>query len=383
MGKPVIPLDAPWLGELEKQYVLRAVESGYVSSAGPLVAEFEEYFAAYVGAGFAVATVNGTSALHLALKLLGIGPGDEVIVPALTFIATVNPVVYVGATPVVVDVDPCTWNIDVGELEAAVTERTRAVIPVHLYGNPADMDGIMAVAQRYGLRVIEDAAEALGATYKGKHVGTFGDIGVFSFNGNKIITTGGGGMLVTDDPVLACRARLLVNQGREPGSFEYTHREIGFNYRLTNLQAALGLAQMERLEEFLAAKRRNAALYRELLKGVPGLSWQQETEGACSSWWMFSVVVAKEKFGENRREVAERLNASGIPVRPLFMPIPEQPSYARFRLKECPVSSFLYKGGLNLPSASSLTEKEVNVVCDIILKKSTGDGLFQKCGSRK
>ncbi|MDQ0285619.1 perosamine synthetase [Desulfofundulus luciae] len=364
-----IPLDAPNIGELEKEYVLRALESGYVSSIGPLVSEFEGRFAGYVGARYAVATVNGTAAIHLALRLLGIGPGDEVIVPALTFIATANPVVYVGATPVVVDVDPLTWNIDPDEVERAVTDRTRAVIPVHLYGNPADMSRLMDIARRHGLYVIEDAAEALGATYNGQHVGTFGDIGIFSFNGNKVITTGGGGMLVTNDPDLAARARLLVNQGRAFGVMEYEHLEIGYNFRLTNTQAALGLAQMERLEQFLATKRRNASLYRELLNKVPGLGWQQELHEGRSSWWLFSILVNPNDFGQDRYALARRLQGAGIQVRPLFLPLSRQPAYAGYGLKTCPVAESLHRRGLNLPSASFLTEEDVRYVCQVLLER--------------
>lgn len=364
-----IPLDAPNIGELEKQYVVRALESGYVSSIGPLVAEFEERFARWVGVRYAVATVNGTAAIHLALRLLGIGPGDEVIVPALTFVATVNPVVYVGATPVVVDVDPLTWNIDPDEVERAITDRTRAVIPVHLYGNPADMSRLVDIARRYGLYVIEDAAEALGTTYDGRHVGTFGNIGVFSFNGNKVITTGGGGMLVTNDEDLAARARLLVNQGRRAGIFEYEHQEIGYNYRLTNLQAALGLAQLERLPHFLEVKRRIAALYQQLLQGVPGLAWQYELENASSNWWLFSVLIEPTKFGEDRHMVAERLRRYGIQVRPLFLPLTQQPAYKKYAFKNCPVAEFLHARGLNLPSATFLTDKEIRETCQILLQR--------------
>lgn len=366
MGEFRIPLDAPWLGKLERDYVLRAVESGYVSSAGPLVVEFEERFAAYVGTRHAVATVNGTSSLHLALRLLGIGDGDEVIVPALTFIATVNPVTYVGAKPVVVDVDPFTWNISAEALEAAVTERTKAIIVVHLYGNPADMDVIMKVARKYRLAVVEDATEALGATYKGQMAGTFGHVGVFSFNGNKIITTGGGGMLVTNDPQLARRARILVNQGRDPEEIEYSHEEIGYNYRLTNLQAALGLAQLERLPEFLATKRQNAAIYRKELGDVEGLHWQQETSGAQSNGWLFSIWIDENKFGGDRHSVMQRLKSRGIQVRPLFKPIPEQPCYADFSFAPCPVASRIYGGGLSLPSASFLTADEILYVCSAL-----------------
>ncbi|MBE3573278.1 MAG: LegC family aminotransferase [Moorella humiferrea] len=358
-----IPLDWPNIGEVEKEYVLKALESGYVSSAGPMVREFEERFAAYLGINHAVAVVNGTAGLHLALKLLGIGPGDEVIVPALTFIATVNPVVYVGARPVVVDVDPCSWNIDPAAIERAITKHTRAIIPVHLYGNPADMDAIIGLARKYGLYVIEDATEALGSTYKGKKAGTFGHIGVFSFNGNKIITTGGGGMLVTEDPELARRARILVNQGREPGETEYEHKEIGFNYRLTNLQAALGLAQLERLPEFLAAKRRNAAIYRRELASLSGISWQEERPGAESNWWLFSILINEEKYGEGKKALMARLNAHGIQLRPLFKPIPLQPCYSHYTFQPCPVAVNLYTRGINLPSASFLKQDDIMTVC--------------------
>ncbi|WP_035107011.1 LegC family aminotransferase [Desulfovirgula thermocuniculi] len=369
MGSYRIPLDAPNIGELEKEYVLRALESSYVSAAGPLVAEFEERFAAYVGAKYAVATASGTAALHLALRLLGIGPGDEVIVPALTFIATVNPVVYVGATPVVVDVDPQTWNIDPAEVEKAITSRTRAIIPVHLYGNPADMGRLMDIACRHGLFVIEDAAEALGATYKGQHVGTFGDIGIFSFNGNKVITTGGGGMLVTNDSILAKRARLLVNQGRALGSFEYEHVEIGYNYRLTNIQAALGLAQLERLNGFLAKKRNFAAVYRKMLGEVSGISWQEELPGAESSWWLFAIQVDPGKFRLDRDTLAAKLQKAGIQVRPLFLPLPRQPAYESLQFKPCPVAELLHARGLCLPSATFLTKEDILNVCQVLLDR--------------
>lgn len=369
MAEIRVPLDWPNLGPLEEEYVLRAIRSGFVSTAGPMVREFEERFAAYLDVPYAVATMNGTSALHLALRLLGIGPGDEVIVPALTFIGTVNPIVYAGATPVVVGVNPATWNIDPAAVERAVTDRTRVIIPVHLYGNPSDMEAIQVIAHRYNLRVIEDATEALGSTYQGKMCGTFGDIGVFSFNGNKIITTGGGGMLVTNDPQLARRARILVNQGRDPEETEYSHEETGYNYRLTNLQAALGLAQLERLPEFLATKRQNAAIYRKELSGVEGLHWQQETLGAQSNWWLFSIWIDEGKFGEDRHSVMQRLKPRGIQVRPLFKPIPEQPCYAKFSFTPCPVASRIYGGGLSLPSASFLTADEILYVCSVLKLK--------------
>ncbi|MDI6710303.1 MAG: LegC family aminotransferase [Bacillota bacterium] len=361
-----IPLDWPNIGELEKRYVLEALDSGFVSSAGPLVAEFERRFSRYVGAKHAVATVNGTAGLHLALRLLGIGPGDEVIVPALTFIATVNPVIYAGATPVVVDVDPRTWNIDPRAVERAITPRTRAIIPVHLYGNPADMVALREIAQGHGIHLIEDATEALGSTIGDRHVGTFGEMGIFSFNGNKVITTGGGGMLVTNDAALAERARLLVNQGRAAGSLEYEHQEIGYNYRLTNLQAALGLAQLERLPAFLDTKRHNAALYRELLRDVPGLAWQEEQREAKSNWWLFSILLDEKEYGEGRRSLMERLLSRGIQVRPLFLPLHRQPCYRGYTFDRCPVAEELHGRGINLPSASFLTTRDVREVCDAL-----------------
>jgi len=367
MSRIKIPLDWPNIGHLEQEYVLKALDSGYVSSAGPLVTEFEKRFAAYLGIKHAVAVVNGTAALHLALKVLGIGSGDEVIVPALTFVATVNPVIYVGAKPVVVDVDPYTWNIDPEAVEKSITERTKAVIPVHLYGNPARMDSIMELAHKYGLYVIEDATEALGSTYKGKMVGTFGHIGVFSFNGNKIITTGSGGMLVTEDLELARKARILAHQGREPGEVEYEHREIGFNYRLTNLQAALGLAQLERLPEFLAAKRRNAMVYQQKLQSVNGISWQKEVSGAESNWWLFSILINKDIYGKSKEVIMNSLRNKGIQLRPLFKPIPLQRCYEQYSFSRCPVAEDLYTKGFNLPSTTFLTQDDINTVCENLL----------------
>lgn len=364
-----IPLDEPNIGELEKEYVLRALESGYVSAVGPLVTEFEERFAAHVGAKYAVATISGTAALHLALRLLGIGPGDEVIVPALTFIATVNPVVYVGATPVVVDVDPLTWNIDPQQVEKAITRHTRAIIPVHLYGNPADMRRLREIAWRYNLYIIEDAAEALGATYEGQHVGTFGDIGIFSFNGNKVITTGGGGMLVTNNEEVAERARLLVNQGRIPGTTEYIHVEIGYNYRLNNLQAALGLAQLERLNNFLVKKHSFSTVYRNNLKNVAGISWQKELPEAKSSWWLFAIQIETSKFGMSRDVLSTKLQKAGIQVRPFFLPLSRQPAYESYKFAPCPIAELLHEQGLCLPSATSLSEEDILYVCSTLLSR--------------
>jgi perosamine synthetase len=363
-----IPLDWPNIGSLEKEYVLKALDSGFVSTAGPLVKEFEDEFAAFLGCRNAVSVVNGTCGLHLALRLLNIGPGDEVIVPALTFIASINPIAYAGATPVVVDVSADTWTIDPLQIEKAITSKTRAIIPVHLYGNPSDMAAIIDIARRHNLYIIEDATESLGATYQGEYTGNLGDIGVFSFNGNKLITTGGGGMLVSANDELAQKARLLVNQGRQAGQREYIHTEIGYNYRLTNIQAALGLAQMKRLPEFLTTKRANTEIYMEMLDGVPGISWQQELPGAKSSWWFFSIIV-DEGFKEKKQFLISRLTSKGIQVRPFFKPLNQQPCYVKYNFMKCPVAEDLYYRGINLPSASFLTTDDVHEVCRELLKR--------------
>jgi len=361
-----IPLDWPNIGELEKKYLLEAIDSGFVSSSGPLIAEFESRFGAFVSAKHAVAVSSGTCGLHLALRLLEIGPGDEVIVPSLTFVATVNPVTYVGATPVVVDVTPDTWTLDPVKIKDALTPRTKAIIPVHLYGNPAHLNSICDLANSHGLYVIEDAAESLGATFCGKMTGTFGHIGVFSFNGNKVITTGSGGMIVTADSKIAERARLLVNQGREREQIEYLHSEIGYNYRLTNLQAALGLAQLERLPQFLKAKKNISNMYHQLLGSLPGLKFQKELQDARSSWWLSSILIDPEKFGEEKTALMKRLVSQGIQVRPFFIPMHRQPCFSEMGLQKNSIADELYNRGINLPSATFLTEESIRKVCDTI-----------------
>jgi perosamine synthetase len=242
-------LDDPNLGDLEKKYLTKAIDTNFVSVVGPFVPEFEEKFAQYVGSKRAVSTQSGTAALHMALYQLGIGEGDEVIVPSLTFIATINPVLFVGAKPVIVDVDPITWNIDPQEIKKAITKKTKAIIPVHLYGSVCNIDEIIEIARENKLLVIEDATESLGATYKGRQTGTFGDFGCFSFNGNKLITTGGGGMIVSNNQKQAEHVKFLVNQARNT-SKGYYHPEVGFNYRMTNIEASLGLAQLEKIDKF-------------------------------------------------------------------------------------------------------------------------------------
>jgi len=364
-----VHLDAPNVGELEKIHLNRAIDGGYVSSAGPFVSELEEKCARYLRTVKAVATNSGTSALHVALHELGIGKGDEVIVPALTFIATVNPVVYAGAAPVFADVDIQTWNMDPRAVEEAVTDRTKAVIPVHLYGNPCDMDEINRIAEKHGLHVIEDAAESLGAKYKGVFTGTLGDLGCFSLNGNKTITAGGGGMVTGNDVQRLDHIKLLINQARDEQGY---HAEVGFNYRMTNLQAAVGLAQFERLGEFLARKRAFNKAYRDALGHINGIRFQEEYRGAESSFWFTCIIVEDEPA---RRELQKRLKDRGIPTRRIFPPVSELPPYRDCRFTGGGNSRCIYERGICLPCSTLNTPEDIEYVC-LTLKEFYHEGGF-------
>jgi perosamine synthetase len=361
-----IELDAPNIGNLEKRYVEKCLDSSFVSTYGPFVPEFERKFAEYLGVQNAVSTQSGTAAIHMSIYELGIGPGDEVIVPVLTFVATVNPVMYVGATPVFVDVDPKTWNIDPKEVKKAITPKTKAIIPVHLYGNPSDMDALMDISNRYGIPIIEDATESLGAKFKGKYTGTFGKFGCFSFNGNKIITTGGGGMIVTDDEKAAKHIRFLINQARDTGK-GYYHPEIGFNYRMTNLEASLGLAQFHRLDEFLEKKRKFREIYEEVLSDLKGLQFQKEYEGAESSWWLTSILL-EDNIPISVEKLREELKRRGIPTRRIFIPIVEFPPYRKFAKGEYKNAYRIYKRGLNLPSSTVNSYESIRMVAEQIVR---------------
>jgi perosamine synthetase len=361
-GRRKIAVAEPMIGERELAYVTDAVRSGWVSSIGKYVTLFEEGIAAASGARYAVATSNGTAALHLALLVMGIGPGDEVIVPSLTFIATANAVRYVGATPVFADSDPDHWCIDPAEIERCISPRTKAIVPVHLYGHPADMDAIVAIARSRGIAIVEDAAEALGTMYRGRPVGAIGDAGVFSFYGNKLVTTGEGGMFVTDDAALADRARLLRDHAMDPQR-RYWHGEVGYNFRLTNIQAALGLAQVERMGEFLARKREVARRYGAGLAGVPGVRLQRETAWAQSSWWM-STAELDPTFGVDRDLLARALAARGVDTRPVFLPVHTLPPYRQ------PIvlhnAQRIARQALTLPSAASLTAEDQDYVIECV-----------------
>ncbi|MFH1282642.1 MAG: aminotransferase class V-fold PLP-dependent enzyme, partial [bacterium] len=316
----------------------------------------------YTGAKEAVSTQSGTAALHIALHELGVGPGDEVIVPVSTFIATVNPVKYVGAKPVFVDVNSHTWNIDTSKIEKALTKKTKAIMPVHLYGNPCYMDEIMCIAKSNNLFVIEDATQSLGATYNGTYTGTFGDFGCFSFNGNKTITTGGGGMVVGTVEKRLNHIKFLVNQAREE-SKGYYHPEIGFNYRMTNLEAALGLAQIGRLEEFVSKKRRFNRIYREELGKLDYIKFQEEYPGAESSFWLSCILIDVDREIE---DIKNALRTKGIPTRRIFIPIVEFPPYKRYKHTDYKNSYHIYNMGLCLPSSVLNSEDDIYGVCKIL-----------------
>lgn len=363
-----IPVAEPLLAGNELKYVTDCVQSGWISSLGKYVRDFEQQFAAYCGVRYGVATFNGTVALHLLMLTLNIGPGDEVIVPSLTYVATANAVRYTGATPVFVDSDPYTWNIDPQRVAEAVTPRTRAIVAVHLYGHPADMDPLRAIADTHGLFLLEDAAEAHGACYKGRRVGGLGDAAIFSFYGNKIITTGEGGILVTDNQAWAERAFFLENQGRYADN-PYWHPEVGYNYRMTNIQAAIGLAQLEQIDTMIAHRRENAAHYNRRLAGVPGLTLPPNADWAENVYWMYSVVIGDE-FGLQRDEVRARLRAAGIDTRPFFYPIHTLPMYQTGQ--SLPVAEDLGRRGINLPSAATLTPDQIDYICDTLLTLAGG-----------
>lgn len=353
-----IPIAEPSLGEREIELVSDAVRSGWVSSIGEYVTAFETELASRCGVAHAVATSNGTTALHLALAVAGIGPDDEVIVPSLTFVATAAAVRYVGASPVLADSDPAHWCVDPDDLASRITPRTRAIVAVDLYGHPADMDALAEIASEHDLVLVEDAAESLGADYRGRPAGGLGLLGVLSFYGNKLITTGEGGAVLTDDPALAERARLLRDHAMDPNR-RYWHGEIGFNYRITNMQAALGVAQLERLDEFLARKREIATVYRAGLDGLPGVTVQEEADWARSSWWMTTLRI-DPAHGVDRDELATRLRADGVDSRPAFVPLHLLPHLQQDGT--LPIAEAVGAEGLSLPSSTSLTDSELEYV---------------------
>lgn len=362
-----IPVSQPALVGNERKYVLDCLDSNWISSKGEYICLFEQKFAEYLGVKHALTCCNGTIALHLSLLALGIGAGDEVIVPTLTYVATTNAVSYTGATPVLIDCETDTWNIDASKIEPLITTRTKAIIPVPLYGHPCDMTPILEIAQRYGLYVVEDAAEALGAHYSGRLCGSIADISTFSFYGNKTVTTGEGGMVVTDDDELAAKVRLLRGQGMDPNR-QYWFSQIGYNYRMTNIQAAIGLAQIENIQLFLAKRREIAGWYNKYLSGIPGITLPVIRKYATHSWWLYSILVDQE-YGESRDAVMARLSENGVESRPFFYPMHVMPVYSGC---DTPfdVATAVARMGINLPTFYDLCEHHVVHVAKLLRRIS-------------
>jgi len=370
--KEFIPVCEPYLAGNEKNYVTDCIETGWVSSAGKYVTAFEQKFAEYCGAKYAVGTCNGTVALHLALVSLGVGIGDEVIIPSFTMIATAFAVCYTGAMPVFVDAEKDSWNIDVEKIESCINPRTKAILPVSIFGHPCDMDKINALTKKYNLFVIEDAAESHGAEYKGSRTGTLAHITAFSFFANKNITTGEGGMIVTNDENLYKKALYFKNLCFPlDGPRNYIHHEIGFNYRMTNIQAAIGLAQTEKADEYKNMRMKNAELYRNFLKGVPGIIFQYTHPAVIHVHWMNAIVIKTEEYGKSRDELITYLKTKRIDTRLLFVGMHKQPALEKYGCNikgNFPVTEWLTENGFYLPSGSNLKEETIQFICDEIIK---------------
>lgn len=368
---PRLYLSPPHMSGREQQYVQQVFDSNWIAPLGPQVNAFEAEFAAAVGAPHALALSSGTAALHLALIHLGVSRGDEVLVSTLTFSASANPVVYLGARPVFIDSELTSWNLDPTLVAETIERKARqgkppkAVIPVHLYGQSADLDPILEVCGRYDIPVIEDAAEALGATYQGRSPGTLGQAGIYSFNGNKIITTSGGGMLVSADGELIAHARKLAQQARDPAP-HYQHSEIGYNYRLSNVLAGIGRGQLEVLAERVRRKQEIFAAYHQLLGDLPGIAFMPEAPWGRSTRWLTVITVDPDQFGATREDIRLALEAENIESRPLWKPMHLQPVFQGYEIVGGSVAETLFRDGLCLPSGTAMTESDIERVADVL-----------------
>jgi perosamine synthetase len=366
----MIPVNQPLLDGNEKRYLLRCIETGWISSEGPFVAQFEELFSRRVDRRYGIAVCNGSAALDAATAALGLGRGDEVILPAFTIISCAAAIIRAGARPVLIDVDPDSWNMDVRQVERRITANTKAIMVVHIYGLPVDMEPVLDIARQYGLAVIEDAAEMHGQTYKGQPCGSFGDISTFSFYPNKHITTGEGGMILTNDDRLAEECRGLRNLCFQPQK-RFVHKRLGWNLRMTNLQAALGLAQLERLDEFVARKRHMGRKYTELISGVPGIQLPlAQTEYAENIYWVYGMVL-KDEVSFDAEEAMRRLHAERVGTRPFFWPMHEQPVFQELGLfagETYPVAERLARRGFYVPSGLALTDSQMERVAEALYK---------------
>jgi perosamine synthetase len=365
-----VPVNEPLLNGNEKKYLIQCIDTGWISSEGPFVREFENKFAALLGRKHAIAVANGTAALDASVEALEIGQGDEVIMPTFTIISCVTQIIRCGAIPVLVDSNPVTWNMNIDDIEGKITKRTKAIMVVHIYGLPVDMNPILDLAKRYDLKVIEDAAEMHGQSYYGKPCGSFGDISTFSFYPNKHLTTGEGGMIVTDDDVLAESCRSLRNLCFQPEK-RFVHERLGWNLRMTNMQAAIGLAQLERLSEFVDRKRMMGSLYSDLLKNVPGIQLPlMNADYAQNVYWVFGILL-DEATGICADEMMGRLNAKGVGTRPFFYPMHQQPVLRRrglFLNEAYPVAERLYRQGFYIPSGMALSESQIKYCARVLIE---------------
>jgi perosamine synthetase len=363
-----IPVNEPLLNGNEKKYLNECIDTGWISSEGPFVKEFEEKFSKRAGRKFGIAVCNGTAALEAAVIALGIKSGDEVIMPSFTIISCASAIIRAGGIPVLIDSEPDTWNMNVSQLRNRITSKTKAVMIVHIYGLPVDIDPVLEIAKEFNLKIIEDAAEVIGQTYKGKPCGSFGDVSTFSFYPNKHITTGEGGMILTDDFEIAERCRSLRNLCFKPEK-RFEHDELGFNFRMTNIQAALGLAQFERLDEFIDKKRQIGKLYNELLKENPYIELPLEKTGYAENiYWVYGLIL-KEISGKNAESVMKVLTEKGIGSRPFFYPMHLQPVFKKsglFKNESYPVSEKLSEYGFYIPSGLALTEEQIHKTADIL-----------------
>ncbi|MBM4136512.1 MAG: DegT/DnrJ/EryC1/StrS family aminotransferase [Nitrospira sp.] len=363
----MIPVSEPLVTAREVELVLDCLKSGWISSAGKYLERFENEWATYCGMKHGIAVSNGTTALQIAVRLLDLKPRDEVIMPTFTIISCAQAITYCNGVPVLIDSDPHNWQMDVSQIESKITTRTRAIMPVHIYGHPADMDPILEIAQKHGLSIIEDAAEVHGAEYAGRRCGGLGDISVFSFYANKLITTGEGGMVLTNRDDLAEQARSLRNLCFQK-SRRFFHDELGYNFRLTNIQAALGVAQLERMEQIVDRKRAIAHVYNELLKDVPGIELPVEEPWAKNVYWVYGIIV-KENTGMNALDFAQKLALKGIETRPFFLGMHEQPVFHKMGLfvdEKYPVAERLARQGLYIPAGLTIRESEIEQVCEAI-----------------
>lgn len=364
----MIPVNSPVITNDAKELINKALSEGWISSAGPYIESFEREYAIYLGVKHAIAVNTGTAALHIALLSIGVGPGDEVIVPAFTMAASWMAVMYCGAKPIFVDVDPEIYTIDPNKIEALITKKTKAIMPVHIYGHPAQMDPVMEIAKKHSLFVIEDAAEAHGATYRGKLVGTIGDINAFSFYANKIITTGEGGMVTTNNDELAQKARSLRDLAHSQ-SKRFVHEELGYNYRLTSLQAALGSGQLKHIDTFLQTKKHMADLYYSRLKNVAGITLPITKDWATHVYWMYAILIDEQKFGMNKDLFRAKLLEHGVDTRDFFYAPSSQPVLTKAGLAKTtyPITQKLASTGCYLPSGLAITDDQINTVCDAII----------------